>query len=313
MPIAESPNHQAGEYPADVRHISNGDPANQNFIRNPMLDFEYRTDVIKDFVNALEATVLGNYSLLDSFDKNHDHSGSLGEKNLDFAQIYANSSQVLAFLNLASNGALAIKKTGDETAANLLYLDDAATIDKEQIIFPGSVALFDHRDAPASNLTNNPHSLALSGRVFEVSGGCLIDGAANGPYTEVVLDTGMAEGGLFSALGLAGKDPSDGVSAEGVLVGDLVNPGSHKPNIVLIRDVNGDPIVGSAKPIYGLLEDIGTPGSPSWRLSFFEDGIAYSFSTDTTILLYAQEAYSLSTVPVADPRFTVLAQTGRVV
>jgi len=313
MPIAESPNHQAGEYPGDVRHISNGDPANQNFLRNPMLDFEYRTDVIKDFVNGLEATVLGNYSLLDSFDKNHDHSGSLGEKNLDFAQIYANSSQTLAFLNLASNGALAIKKTGDETADDLLFLDDAASVDKEQIIFPGSVALFEHRDAPASDLTTKPHNLALAGRVFAISHGCLINGAASGPYTDIVLDPTMAEGGVFSATGLVGKDPSDGVSGEGVLVGDLTSPGSQKPNIVLLRDLSGLPIVGSSKPIYGLLEDVGTVGAPSWRLSFFEDGAPYSFASDSTVLLYAQEAHSLSTVPVADPRFAVLAQTGWVV
>lgn len=86
MPIIPQPTHVSGDYPDTIRHVSNGDPGNQTFFRNPSIDLQFRTDVLKDFSNTLESTVNTNFNTLDAFDKNHDHSGSNGEKVLNFAR-----------------------------------------------------------------------------------------------------------------------------------------------------------------------------------------------------------------------------------
>ena len=307
MPIIPQPTHVSGDYPDTIRHVSNGDPGNQTFFRNPSIDLQFRTDVLKDFSNTLESTVNTNFNTLDAFDKNHDHSGSNGEKVLNFAQVYTNSNPTLATFDLAANGVFSITKNGGGT--DLLKLDDAAVTDKTQIVFPGSVSLFDHRDAPASNRTINPHSLALAGRTSIMSSGCLVDGASNGPYTEVTLDPGLSAGSVFAAPELTGKDPSNGITDPGVLVGDLTSPADPKANVVLIIDTATNlPILSGPDPVYGLIEDIGVPGNPVWRLSFFAAGVVHNFATDNTVLLYSQEAFDLTNVPVADLAFAIRAQ-----
>ena len=312
MPINPQPTHQAGEYPETIRHISNGDPANQTFMRNPSIDLEFRTDTLLNFTNSLEATVTGNFNTLDAFDKNHDHSGSNGEKVLNFSQIYTNSNQVEASFNLSVDGVFSVKKSGG--ASDLFRLDDAATTDPTKIIFPGSVNLFNHMAAPASDVAANPHNLALAGRVSILSSGCLIDGASNGPYTEITLDPGLPANDPFAAPELTGKSPTDGSLDPGVLIGDLTNPGTNKDNVVLLIDTTTRlPVVSGSDPVYGLIEDIGVPGNPVWRLSFFAAGVVYNFTSDNTVYLYSQEAFDLSNVPVADPRFSILAQLGLVV
>jgi hypothetical protein len=309
MPINPQPSHTAGEYPDTIRHISNGDPANQTFMRNPSIDLEYRTDVLKDFTNSLESTVIGNFNTLDAFDKNHDHSGSNGEKVLNFGQIYTNSSQIEATFSLAVDGVFSIKKSGG--SSDLLRLDDAATTNETKIIFPGSVDIFTHIAAPASDVATNPHNLALAARVAVLSSGCLIDGASNGPYTEITLDPGLPANDPLAAPELTGKEPTDGSVDPGILVGDLTTPGSPKDNVVMLIDTSTKlPVLSGVDPVYGLLEDIGVPGNPVWRLSFFAAGAVYNFTSDTTVYLYGQEAFDLSNVPVVDPRFPILAQQG---
>jgi len=268
---------------------------------------EFRTDVTKDFVNALELTVIGNFNTLNAFDLNHDHSGGNGEKLLDFNQIYANSNQVDAKFTLANNAAWRIRNDAD--SEDLIKIDDQGTTDDTKIIFPGSVAVFAHRDAPASNLSNNPHNLALAGRSFTMSSGCLIDGLSSGPYSDIILDPGGAVDALFAAPELSGKIGSAGATQEGVMDGDLTSPGGFKNNIVLLRVKSTDtPLLDAGNPIYGLLENTGTPGTPVWKLSFFANGVAHSFATDSLVTLYGQEAFSLSTVPLIDPAFVKLCQ-----
>jgi hypothetical protein len=92
-------------------------------------------------------------------------------------------------------------------------------------------------------------------------------------------------------------------------VGDLTSPGGYKTNVVLIRDLSNNPIVFSGNPVYGLLRNTGTLLSPVWKLAFFAAGAVYSFATNTHVKLYGQFAYSLTTVPVVDPRFVTLAQS----
>jgi len=309
MAITPNGNHVSGNYPDTVRHITNGDPANQTFLRNATLDLDYRTEMLRLFTATLEATATTNLSTLTAFNQNHDHSGSNGEKVLSFGQIYANSSQTAAYFNLAAAATFAIKKNGGAGAANLFYLNEAGTTPKTKIQFPGSDDLFDHQAATAANLTLNPHGLKLAARVLTISEGCQIDGATGGPYAFITLNTATAVNGLFSALGLAGHTPSDGVAAEGVLVGDVTTPGGYKSNIVLIRDsTSGLPILQTGNPVYGLLQNTGTVPAPVWTLSFYAAGIAYSFATTVTVKLYGQTAYTLSGVPVVDPAFVALCQ-----
>lgn len=309
MPITPQPTHQAGDYPDTIRHISNGDPANQTFLRPASEDLEYRTDVIKDFVNTLETNQIANFNTLDAFDKNHDHSGSNGEKVLDFSQIYANSNQVAAAFALAEDASFTIQGSGG--SPDLFKVDDAAVADRDKVSFAGSDALHDHIEAAASDLTENPHDLRLTPRLLTASIDALIDGATGGPYTEVILDTAAAPGAQFAAPGLNGKSPSDGLTAEGVLVGDLTSPGSLKTNTVLILDANtNQQLLSGSDPVYGLLENIGTVPSPIYRLSFFAAGVAYNFNTDENVRLFVTEAFTLSTVSVGDSRFITYAQFG---
>lgn len=309
MPITPQPTHQAGDYPDTVRHISNGDPANQTFMRNPSFDLEFRTDVLKDTSNTLETTVNSNFNTLDAFDKNHDHSGGHGEKVIDFSQIYGNDNSANAGFDLASAGQFYIKKSGGGTDLLRVVEDGALAID--QFIFPGSVDLHNHMAAPASDLVNSPHNLKLSGRMFPISLGALIDGATNGPYTKVTLDPAAVLGLQFSAPGLLSKTPSDGATSEGVIVGDLTTPMAHKENIVLMhKSTTDEPLLSGSDPVYGLLEDTNPGGAPVWELSFFANGVAHSFAVDDTVKLYGNEAYSLSTVTVVDSSFVNLCQTG---
>jgi len=309
MPITLSPSHVSGNYPDTVRHITNGDPANQTFLRYATLDLDYRTEELRLFTDSLEATATANLNTLTAFNQNHDHSGSNGEKVLTFGQIYANSSQTAAYFNLAAGATFAIKKDGGIGAANLFYLDEAGLTNKTKIQFPGSDALFDHQVATAANLTLNPHGLKLAARVLTISDGCQIDGATGGPYAFITLNPALVAGALFAAPGLAGKTPSDGATAVGVLVGDLTSPGGYKANIVLIRDSTlGTPILSSGKPVYGLLQNTGTTLAPVWKLTFYANGVAYSFATTVTVKLYGQTAYTLSDVPVVDPAFVALCQ-----
>ena len=308
MPIVPQPTHQAGDYPDTIRFITNGDPANQTFLRQAQQDLDFRTEVTKDFVNDLEATVISNFNTLDAFDKNHDHSGSNGEQLVDFNQIYSNSSQVDAKFTLANDGSWRVRNDAD--TEDLIKLDDAGTTDDTKIIFPGSVAVFAHRDAAASDHTGvNPHSLELAGRVLTMSSGCTIDGSSNGPYTKVTLDPSLAIDALFAAPELLGKVGSAAGTVEGVLDGDLTSPGGFKNNIVLIRVKSSDtPILDGGNPVYGLLENTGTQPSPIWELSFFANGAVHNFNADALVTLYGQEAYSLTTVPIVDPGFVKLCQ-----
>ena len=309
MPITPQPTHQAGDYPDTVRHISDGDPANQTFMRNPSFDLEFRTDVLKDTSNSLETTVASNFNTLDAFDKNHDHGGGSGEKVLDFSQIYGNDTAANAGFDLATAGQYYIKKSGG--GADLLRVVEDGALPKDQVIFPGSVDLHEHMAAPASDLVINPHDLKLSGRMFPISLGALIDGATNGPYTEVVLDPAATVGLQFAAPGLLSKTSSDGVTSEGVLVGNLTTPMAHKDNIVLIHLAStNEPVLDGTDPVYGLLRDTNPGGAPVWEISFFSDGTPYSFTTDVLVTLYGNEAYALSNVTVVDSKFVNLCQTG---
>jgi hypothetical protein len=309
MPITPSSNHQVGSYPDTIRHISNGDPANQTFLRNPMLDLEFRTDVLKDELNSFETATAANFNDTVNFDDNHDHSGSRGEKVLDFGQIYSNGP-IIADFNLTALGKFIVRQQGTNTAPVLLELDEAGTTPATKIIFPGSVGMFAHVDAAASDLTTNPHNLKLAARLFPISAGCKVGVSAD---SVIVLNTTALINTDYSALGLAGQTPSDGVANEGVIVGAANNSNLTPANIVLVHDQSTNDLKTSGgNPIYGLLTNLGTQLLPSWQLSFFTTAGVYTFPASTPVFLklYAMFAYSLSTAPVVDPRLILLARSG---
>lgn len=102
------------EFTANVRHVTNGDPGNQNTFRAATTDLEKRTDALKDFVNSLETFVhdlLGTDSASISgvqgvFNSTHTHNGT-GDVLLDNQQIYNNGDDN-AVVNLATNGSYTI-------------------------------------------------------------------------------------------------------------------------------------------------------------------------------------------------------------
>jgi len=315
MPITPSPNNDPGTFPQTVRHITNGDPANQLFLQKPALDLEYRTDVLLEFVNAQESFVNGELASLSAFDIQHDHSGSNGDTVIDFSQIYSNSDDTDAFFNLTEAGQFAIKKSGGPTADDLFRLVEDGATPQDQIIFPGSLDLFGHMAALASDLTTNPHNLNLAGRVFTISLGCKVGNVADDDFA--ILNPLLPAGSDYAAPGLLGKFPGSLVSPrlEGVIVGTSSNASTAPQHIVLIHNsLTNDLITGAGSEIvYGLLQNTGTQLAPTWQINFFTKSGPHTFlmsAGQKTLKLYGQEAYSLTSVPVVDPRFVTLCREG---
>ena len=68
MPIPSFPGSNPGEYPQDIRHILNGDPLNQTQLQAPSVDLEYRTDVLRDYINnTLEPLIQTNANAAATF------------------------------------------------------------------------------------------------------------------------------------------------------------------------------------------------------------------------------------------------------
>lgn len=311
MPVTPVPTRNPGDYPDTVRHISNGDPVNQTFLRNPSVDLELRTEALRAFANAFATATGVNLQTLTQFLQQHNHSGTSGEQVLDFARIYANSDLTGTYFSLVANGSFAIKKNGGELADDLLKLDDAGTVPKDQIHFPGSTALFDHQAALASNLAVSPHGLKLAARPFVISEGCLVGSTAND--TTITLDPTASVGALYAAPGLFGKTQGNlttGALAEGVITGAVTDTSSEAPQNIVLVHVSGDLYVPGSEPVYGLL----AKDSAGWKVSFrTKTGGAYAFTTAggaKTLRLIGQEAFSLTTVPVVDPRFILMAKLG---
>jgi len=110
VPIGSGPR----EFTESVRHVTNGDPGDQNTFRAPTTDLEKRSLALFDFVNALEEFV---YALLGTdsesvsgvqgvFNSSHTHNGS-GSALLDLQQVYNNGDDD-ATLNVATNGSLTV-------------------------------------------------------------------------------------------------------------------------------------------------------------------------------------------------------------
>jgi hypothetical protein len=308
MTITPSSLHQAGFYPSNVRLISNGDPCNQTFLNNPMLDLQFRTDVLLNEINNFETATAGNFNDIINFDDNHTHNGLLGEKVIDLGQAYANGNIVQSF-SLGNGGSLTIKAHGG--GATLFQLNDAGLTPETQVVFPQSTNMFSHISAAASDRTNNPHSLKLQARLFTISQGCLV-GSVNSDQS-VTLSTVATVGTLYSALGLAGAVPSNGSSNEGVLVGTSLYSQVAPLNIVLVFDASTNAqIFSGGLPVFGLLVNTGTQISPTWQLHFATTAGDYTFASGSpkTLKLYAQYAYSLSTVLTVDPRVYLVGQLG---
>lgn len=112
MPVTEGTGD--GEFTPTVRHVTNGDPGNQNTFRAATVDLEKRTDAIFEFVNALETFVQALLGTDDTsisgvqglFNANHVHNG-VGDSILDGQQIYNNGDDD-AVINLATNGSYTI-------------------------------------------------------------------------------------------------------------------------------------------------------------------------------------------------------------
>lgn len=303
--ITPSAVHQSGAYPDSIRHITNGDPVNQTFLRNPMLDLEFRTDVLKDAYNDLVASTTAAFTDTNHAFAQHDHSGISGEPIIDFARVYENGDPD-AWFNLAENGKWRILKHGDNLSDVIFEIDEAGTDGPSTIKFPGSAAMFAHVGAAASDLTTNPHDLKLTARFVLISSGCLV-ASSDGSFT---LDTVATAGTLHAAPELNGLTPSDGAANEGVIVGAQTDSPSAA-NIVLVHDATtNDFILDGSDVVYGLLHNSGTQLAPVWQIYFYTSSGAYSFSTTPTLKLYAQFAYSLSTVPTVDPRAVLLAKKG---
>ena len=311
MAITPNGNHVSGNYPDTVRHITNGDPANQTFLRNPMLDLEYRTDVLKDELNSFETSTAANFSDRVNFDLTHLHDGSQGEEVLGFARVYANGGLNGADFNLLTSGKFIIRPHGTSLTPPIFEIDEAGTDGPSTIKFTGSAAMFAHVGAAATDRTTNPHNLRLATRLFLASAGCLVGTAADSVIT---LNPAALAGTTYAAPGLVGAVPSNGSTGEGIMVG-AASPGSLAPtNLVLIHDASTDDLLlsGAGHPIYGQLTNTGTQPSPIWQLSFFTSVGAYTFPalTPQTLKLYALYAYSLTTVPLVDPRLFLLAMSG---
>jgi len=314
MPIPLSTTHSAGNYPDTVRHILNGDPLEQTFLQNPTYDVEFRTDVIRDYINnTLEPSIQSLTNTTTSFDQNHDHSGANGEKILNFARVYANSSQVDASFSLATNGAYTIKATG--ASFNLLKITDGATLDRDKVRFSGSDALHDHMESAASDLTLKPHNLALSGKQLVISLDCVID-VAGGDLQTITLNPSGLEGTAGSALGLDGKSSSDGSTNEGVITGDHTDNSEDLPQHVvrLLDEATSTNLTNvSSEVIYGLLGNTGTIATPIWQLSFYTVSGPHTFlqaDGNKDVILIGTEAYSLTAVPVTDTGFIISAKRG---
>lgn len=297
FPITPVNEHTPGKYPDTVRHISNGDPCNQEYIRYPSLDLEYRSEVLREALNQFYSEFTTNANALEAFDTNHDHSGNNGEKVVDLAQVYANTSADHAFISLSAGKALRIKKSGGEASADLLALDDAGTTNKTKIFFPGSNDLFDHQVALASDLTLNPHGLKLAARVVKVC-----DSLSVTTEQEVVLTN------LNTVTGFVSKSRASLVAplAEGVITGALT-PEDYPQHIVLVLNSStGQQIFSGPNPVYGLLNYTGT----EWKVGFFAGNAPYTFAAPASLKLYGQEAFSLSNIPVVNPRDILYAKYG---
>lgn len=112
MPVPEGTGPR--DFTSEVRHVTNGDPGNQNTFRAATLDLEKRSNALFDFTNALEAFV---YALLGTdsgsvsgvqgnFNASHSHNG-IGDTLLDNQQIYNNGDDD-AVITLATNGSYTI-------------------------------------------------------------------------------------------------------------------------------------------------------------------------------------------------------------
>jgi len=315
MPITPSLTNDPGTFPQNIRYVLNGDPVNQLFLQKPVLDLEYRTEVLRLFVNAQETATSAAEAALTSFDLQHDHSGNFGEIVVDFARVYANSSPTDAIMNLTAAGQFAIKKSGGPLADDLFRLVEDGVADSDKIIFPGSAGLFTHRSAAASDLTANPHNLNLAGRVFTISLGCKVAQTADDLFAP--LNPLLSVGAVYAAPGLVGKFPGSltGTRLEGVVVGANNNALVSPQNIVLIQNslTNDLMLSGGGEVIYGLLQNTGSIPSPTWVLNFYTKSGPYTFlqsDGSKTLKLYGQEAFSLTTVPTVDPRFITLCREG---
>lgn len=102
------------EFTASVRHVTNGDPGNQNTFRAATVDLEKRSLALFDFANALETFVyalLGNdintvSGVQGNYNSNHVHNGT-GSSLIDMQRVYNNGDDD-AVLNIATNGSFTI-------------------------------------------------------------------------------------------------------------------------------------------------------------------------------------------------------------
>jgi len=136
MPVVEGSGDR--EFTDDVRHVTNGDPGNQNTFRAPTVDLEKRTDALVDFVNALETFVYALLGTDDSsisgvqgvFNGGHVHNG-LGDTLIDMQQVYSNGDDD-AVINVATNGSVTINLgTGSNLQINTNGTDPLLTIDND--------------------------------------------------------------------------------------------------------------------------------------------------------------------------------------
>lgn len=314
-------------YPLNIRHISNGDPCNENFLRAPSVDLESRCEALRKTLNEVEADLVAAQSALSSFDTGHSHGGGSDGSLIDLAQLYANSVTgqpeltTDAVLTLLEGGKVTVYKK-DTTSDPILQLLNDGTTPATRIIFPGSSDTFAHVYATASETGIRPHGIQLAGRVIQVSAGCLVGSTAT-PDHSVILNAAGSVGGVNAAPGLSGKTPGDGDLTEGVVVATIDNTQASPKNIVVVRNSANLPItvttsVGVTKQVYGLLKHTGS----NWVLEFFTEidpaadpanpTGAYSFpaSTPTTLLLYGVQAYGLNNLPVVDDMFIKLAKVG---
>ena len=105
----------AREFPAAVRQITNGDPANQTTFRAPSIDLEKRTNSLRDHSNNLETFVkilLGADTksvsgVQGKHNSEHTHNGE-GSLLIDNQVIYNNGNKQ-AEVTLEAGGSFTVK------------------------------------------------------------------------------------------------------------------------------------------------------------------------------------------------------------
>ena len=133
MPVPEGSG--ARDFTAEVNHVTNGDPGNQNTFRAATTDLEKRTNALLDFVNSLEDFVhklLGTSEtsiagVQGQYNTEHVHDGS-DSVRIDLQQVYNNNGNGgISGLVMVDTGAINIT-LGLASTVNFIASDGSTSI-----------------------------------------------------------------------------------------------------------------------------------------------------------------------------------------